>query len=145
MYGILYKPGIWNSKPLADLINSFGKGKNAKRNVVIGATNADTSEFFVFDESFSNDDLLTGVLASMSFPGIFPYVVYEGKTLIDGTCLYSVTIFDAIRRCIEDGYAEKDIIIDVVLTSGSNMKEEDISGYNLIEMLIRYVSSRLIA
>lgn len=43
VYGILFKPGIYNSQPLADLINNFGKGKTLKRPTVIGTTNADTA------------------------------------------------------------------------------------------------------
>lgn len=139
IYGILFKPGIFDSSPLRNLINSFGKGKTFKRKVVIGTTNADNAEFFTFDETFSNDDFLTGVLASTSFPGVLPYVMYEGKTLIDGSCLYSVTIFDAINRCHEMGYADSDIIVDVVLTSGSSLKQVDVSKYTGLEMLMRYL------
>lgn len=83
------------------------------------------------------------MLASVSFPGVFPYVNYNGNTLIDGSCLYSITIFDAINHCKQAGFAESDIIIDVVLTSGSSLKQKDVSDFNGLEMLMRYVSRLL--
>ena len=63
-------------------------------------------------------------------PGIFPFVVHKGQTLLDGGCLYPITIFDAIKSCRDSGFDDKDIIIDILLSSGAKLKEQDVSNYN---------------
>lgn len=83
-----------------------------------------------------------GILASASIPGIFPFVTHKEKTLVDGGCLYPITIFDAVNRCREAGFDDKDIIVDVLEASGAKLKELDVSNYNAIQMLIRYVRNK---
>ena len=60
-------------------------------------------------------------------------------TLVDGGCLYPINIFDAVNRCREAGFDDKDIIVDVFQASGAKLKELDVSNFTALQMLIRYV------
>jgi len=37
------------------------------------------------------------------------------------------------------GFAHEDIVVDVIMTSGANIKEEDVSGYKSIQVMMRYL------
>lgn len=53
-------------------------------------------------------------------------------TLVDGGCLYPINIFDAVNRCREAGFDDKDIIIDVLQASGAKLKELDVSNFTAL-------------
>ena len=56
-------------------------------------------------------------MASGSIPTVFPNQHYKGMNLMDGGTIWDVDIDYAINTCLDKGFAQKDIIIDV-LTCG---------------------------
>ena len=75
----------------------------------------------------------------MSFAGFFPPAEVLGSSYFDGSAVWDVDIFSAINRCVHAGFANSDIIVDVVLTSAANLKEVDAKDYKSINMLFRYL------
>ena len=74
----------------------------------------------------ANDDSMLNVLfASFATPGFFPPAEAFGSQWFDGSAVYDIDIFTAINKCLDQGFAEKDIIVDVVLTSSANLKQVD--------------------
>lgn len=75
----------------------------------------------------------------MSFAGFFPPAEVLGSSYFDGSAIWDVDIFTAINKCIDKGYDEKDIIVDVILTSAANLKPVEAQNYKSINMLFRYL------
>jgi len=75
----------------------------------------------------------------MSFAGFFPPADVFGSSYFDGSAVWDVDIFTAINRCLEKGYKNSDIVVDVVLTSAANLKNVTAEDYKSIGMLFRYL------
>lgn len=108
------------------------------RKVVVGATNAKTGSFVRFTEDLSTDDLMyKAVAASSAFPGFFQAVDFQNMTLIDGGVLINLDIAGAIERCKEEVSRSADIVIDIVMCSGSELEDVDPSEFNSYQMIRR--------
>lgn len=79
------------------------------------------------------------MFASMSFAGFFPPAEIGGTQFFDGSAIWDLDIFSAVNDCKARGFAEEDVIVDVVLTSAANLKEVDAENYKSINMLFRYL------
>lgn len=65
------------------------------------------------------------LFASFAFPGFFPPAEVFGSKYFDGSAVYDIDIFTAINKCLEKGFTEENIIVDVILTSSANLKTVD--------------------
>jgi len=79
------------------------------------------------------------LFASFAFPGFFPPAEAFDSKWFDGSAVYDIDIFTAINKCIDNGYKEEDVVVDVVLTSSANLKQVDAEDYKSIGMLFRYL------
>jgi predicted acylesterase/phospholipase RssA len=77
--------------------------------------------------------------ASLSFAGFFPPADVLGSSYFDGSAVWDVDIFSAVNRCKAKGFEDKNIIVDVVMTSAANLKEVQAEDYKSISMLFRYL------
>ena len=93
-------------------------GKEFKKKVSWEATDYRTGRPIVFDESISNDSelLVKSIVASTAIEGVFAPVHLDGMLLVDGGIYENVAIEEPIRRCLEDGVAQEDIIVDIILS-----------------------------
>lgn len=110
----LWKPSVYNSAPLQELIRDelrfFTDEVNASgKKLRIGATGLDTGEYRVFDETYS--DVPGAVLASSAFPGMLTPVKLDGQLWADGGIRSTTPLAAAIQAGATD--------IDVVLCSPS--------------------------
>ena len=55
------------------------------------------------------------IVSSASIPFAFPPRDVDDMALVDGGLFSNVSIGDPIQRCREDGFADEDIIVDVML------------------------------
>lgn len=85
----------------------------------------------------SSVDIISGIIASSSIPGIFPAEDTRGQQFVDGGAKTSVNVIDAVNRCLEIVSDPKDIIVDVVLCSGEKYTDVDPTPDRLINVLIR--------
>lgn len=85
------------------------------------------------------DNLVDALYASMSFAGFFPPADVLGSSWFDGSAVWDIDIFSAINRCVEKGFKNEDIVVDVIMTSAANLKEVQAEDYKSIGMLFRYL------
>ena len=83
--------------------------------------------------------LVDAMYASMSFPGFFPPADVFGSSFFDGSAVWDIDIFSAINKCTDLGFANEDIIVDVIMTSAANLKDVQAEDYKSISMLFRYL------
>ena len=62
------------------------------------------------------------VLATGSVPIIFEPQIHEKQTLVDGGVFSNLDMSEAIVKCKEKGFEEKDIIIDIILCFDKAMR-----------------------
>lgn len=75
----------------------------------------------------------------MSFAGFFPPAEVLGSSWFDGSAVWDVDIFSAINRCVDKGFAQSDITVDIIMTSAANLKNVSAEDYKSIGMLFRYL------
>lgn len=86
----------------------------------IGATDIDTTNLVRYDESTTGDHLIEAVVASASVPFVFPWDALDGYKFFDGGVVHMMDIAGGVQRCKKEGYAEKDIVIDVIMIASNN-------------------------
>lgn len=108
-----------------------------KRKLNVGASNAGTSKYEVFDEKTPLKDLPVAVASSASIPVVFATQHLYGKTLYDGGAIWNTNLVSAVDRCREDGFEDEQIVLDVVICGHpEGIKQETETG-NTIENYIR--------
>jgi hypothetical protein len=85
------------------------------------------------------NNLIDVLYSSFAIAGFFPPVEAFGSQFFDGSTIWDIDIFTAVNKCKAQGFAEKDIVIDVILTSAANLQKVDASGYKSLSMLFRYL------
>ena len=55
------------------------------------------------------------IRATASIPVFFEPVYIDGSVLVDGGVYTNLNVHEAILRCREHGFADKDIIVDVIM------------------------------
>jgi predicted acylesterase/phospholipase RssA len=140
--GLFTAGGIYDNSPLYDfLTKEFSQHMALKRELAIGITDVLSGQYANFEEDkLENDDTILNVLfASFAFPGFFPPAEAFDSKWFDGSAVYDIDIFKAINKCEDNGYAEENIVIDVVLTSSAELKQVEAEDYKSIGMLFRYL------
>lgn len=111
-----------------------------KRWLSVGATDLLSADYVLFNSTSNGmSTLVTGVYASASDYGTFPYVEYGQDRLVSGSVLYTVDILHAVNRCVEWGFDFSDIVLDIVLGAGKRLEVENPSSYNTLQMGYRYL------
>jgi hypothetical protein len=59
----------------------------------------------------------------MSFAGFFPPAEVLGSQWFDGSAVWDIDIFSLINKCVDLGFKNSDIIVDVIMTSSANLKD----------------------
>ncbi|GAM26513.1 hypothetical protein SAMD00019534_096880, partial [Acytostelium subglobosum LB1] len=135
MDGLLLQKGIYNTAPLlkflTDNLNQTALNES-NRGLLIGATNIDTGNFDQFERN--DPEIVLGVLASASIPGVFPPTLKNGYLYQDGGVTYMTPITDTARLCYATGAT--DVIVDVIVV-GDLETTVDMSKAKTIDLLLR--------
>lgn len=111
-----------------------------QRDVDLGIVDVLDGLYKDFSQSnLTSDNIVDALYASMSVAGFFPPVQAFDSEWFDGSAVWDIDIFSAVNRCKAKGFAEKDIVIDTILTSSANLAEVDAEDYKSIQMLFRYL------
>ena len=139
--GLFFEGGLYNSAPLETFLKKEFTGVEMHRNVDIGITDVIDGSYKDFSEKniTEGQNLVDALYASMSFAGFFPPAEVLGSAYFDGSAVWDIDIFSAVNRCTEKGFANSDIVVDVVMTSSANLKEVQAEDYKSIGMLFRYL------
>lgn len=140
--GLLFESSLYDSRPFRSFIND--NVNKPVRYLQVSATDATNGAIKVWDETTDLTTLHKAIDASAAYPGFFqPVDDIDGKTYYDGGSSMSINIGGAINKCKDLGFAESDIVIDIILNSAATIKEKDTASYTSIPMLIRYLEIRL--
>ena len=117
------------------------EGVTPIRKLDIGITNVIDGTYRDFSEKDVTEDnnLVDAMYASMSFAGFFPPADVLGSQWFDGSAVWDIDIFSSINRCKDLGYKNRDIVVDVIMTSSANLKQVQADDYKSIGMLFRYL------
>jgi hypothetical protein len=137
----LIEGGLYNSAPLKTFLGKHFDGLSMNRKTNVGIIDMLSGKFVDFDETkFTNDDDLTNVMyASLSSVGFYPPVEAFGSSWIDGAAVWDIDIPAAINICETLGYAESDIVVDVIMTTHKDVGSVDTHNFTSFEMLNRFL------
>ena len=85
------------------------------------------------------DSLYNVMYAQFAQAGVFPPVEFNNTDYFDGSTIWDLDIFSVVNQCQAQGFADSDIVVDVLLTSEKTLKKVDASDYKSIQMLWRYL------
>lgn len=94
-------------------------------------------EFTLFDECSEKEELLKMLEASVSFSGISPAVEHDGSLFFSGDSVYENDVLSVINHCESMGYAEKDIVIDTIVSGVLDVPHFNPKGANSFSILRR--------
>lgn len=139
--GLFLKGGVYDSSPMKEFLQTQFKDVSLHREIEVGIADMLSGDFLTFThQNMTDGDNLVDVLySSFAFPGFFPPVEAFGSQFFDGSTIWDIDIFTAVNKCKSQGFAEKDIVVDVVLTSAANLQKVDASDYKSVSMLFRYL------
>ena len=137
--GMFWQNGLFNDTIFIDYLSEVLPKRDINRKVLVGSTNTRTGTFVRFNESIGTQDMIyKAARASASIPGVFEQVQYKGMNLVDGGVLIMADIGGAIDRCMSEGFTQEEIVLDVILCSGSILSDVDTKNYNSLHMFWRY-------
>jgi len=137
--GLFFETGLYDTAPLKSKLSSIIQNRELKRKFICGATNYFTGEFETFDETtLLKDELVDAVASSASYPVVFPLVNFRGNVYMDGGVRINIDISSGINKCLDMGYEDKAIVVDLVLLSSSNMSKPPKKTHT-IGVLSRYL------
>lgn len=141
LQGLTLEGGLYNSAPLKDfLTEEMSDITSMERDVDLGIVDVLDGLYKDFSAAnLTSDNLIDAMYASMSVAGFFPPVQAFDSEWFDGSAVWDIDIFSAVNRCRDKGFAEADIVIDVILTSSANLQEVEAEDYKSIQMLFRYL------
>ena len=113
-----------------------------KRDISIGLVELLSGEYYEFTKDYlpTESSIEHTLFASFSWPGIFPPAEEFGGAYIDGSSVYDLDIYTAVNKCLDMGFAEEDIVIDAILSTGSTINKVDGKELKAVGMLLRYLS-----
>jgi hypothetical protein len=112
-----------------------------KRNFAVSAVNVANGEF----ETFTQDDITieeapAAALSSSSIPGWFQPRPFKGMLLMDGGTVYNTDATNGVLGCLNAGYAEEDIIMDIAICGDDTTTTKDKVSKNALFNFMRAVS-----
>lgn len=116
------QPSLFDNSPLKESLDEYIKGKEIKRKLSIGVTDATNADVLTFDlDQIAIENATQLILDSTSMPAVFPYQTSNELILMDGGVMINIDVHSAVRRCKEMGFEDKDIIVDAILPTGASI------------------------
>ena len=139
--GLLLKGGLWNDKAVLDFLKTEMADLTVnQRWIDVGLTDVLKGTYQDFkQDGLTGDDLYNVMYAQFAQAGVFAPVEYNNTDYFDGSTIWDLDIFSVVNQCKDQGFADADIVVDVLLTSEKTLKTVDASDYKSIQMLWRYL------
>jgi predicted acylesterase/phospholipase RssA len=118
--------GLWNDTPGLDFAHRLlANYTEFKKEITVAAVNVATGEYTTFNTSDTSFyDMQQATLCSASIPGVFPPQHFKGEYYMDGGTVWNINIVSAIEQCLNNGYAEEDVVLDMYICGFSNLTVE---------------------
>ena len=139
--GLLLKGGLWNNAGVLSFLKTEMSDITAtNRWIDVGLTDVLKGQYVDYQEdALVGDDLYNVMYAQFAQAGVFPPVEFKDTDYFDGSTIWDLDIFSVVNQCQAQGFADEDIVVDVILTSEKTLKTVDASDYKSIQMLWRYL------
>ena len=139
--GLLLKGGLWNDKGVLSFLKTEMADISAtNRWIDVGLTDVLQGTYVDFKEDgLTGDNLYNVMYAQFAQAGVFPPTEFNDTDYFDGSTIWDLDVFSVVNQCQAQGFADADIVVDVMLTSARSLKVVDASEYHSIQMLWRYL------
>ena len=139
--GLLLKGGLWNDKAVLDFVKTQMADTTVdQRWIDVGLTDVLKGSYVDFLQAdLAGDELYNVMYAQFAQAGVFAPVEYNTTDYFDGSTIWDLDIFSVVNQCQAAGFADENIVVDVLLTSEKTLKKVDASEYHSIQMLWRYL------
>jgi len=119
IYNLNYRSGLFNNHPELDLLHKYFDNKSIQVLISIGVTDftEGVNKVFDLDKETNTDRIINLIKSSSSAPILFQNMKMDNHTYVDGGVLQNLDVGSVVRRCQELGYQQKDIVLDIVLSS----------------------------
>ena len=131
--GLLSKSGLFDTSVGLKTIQGIfdERGGKMHRKYAASCVDSNTGDYIVFNETTSNP--AKAVISSSSIPFAFPHQIWDdidGRKVVcmDGGSVWNTNLVSAIQRCREDVDDDSEIVLDILLCSGSSLDKWDESG-----------------
>ena len=133
-WAVLKEQSVLDSSPavntLTEIVNEIGE---IKRNFVVSAVDANSGVYVPWtNENTTIETLPQAVMSSASIPFVFPPQHMDGYVLMDGGSVWNINIPTAINYCLDQGFTEEDIILDVAICGYSSKTEGSVKNNALM-------------
>jgi len=82
----------------------------------LAAVDANTGEYVTWNnENTTFDEVTQSCTSSGSIPGAFYPQVMKGYVLMDGGTMWNINIDSGIQYCLDQGYTQDQIILDILI------------------------------
>ena len=116
--GLLNETGLFNTKPLKNLLSGILSSDKIQRKIIIGATKLENGTYHTWDEIYlkkSTETFISAILASSAVPILFPNIVMNNSSYVDGGVKHNLDISSGINKCFDMGYTVDKIVLDIIL------------------------------
>jgi hypothetical protein len=136
--GHLKRTGLYNSAPTYKTIGKLmNLGPKFVRHFTVGATDLISGEILIFDSNHNRTTLQTGIYGSASIYVEMPVVPFQDYLLVEGSVQYTADLIGVVNYCLDQGYAEENIIIDTVFVQAAKLDSVDAQHYKTLDVVKR--------
>ena len=97
----------------------------------MSAVNVDTGEFDTFtQDNITLEEAPSAALSSSSIPGWFQPRPFKGNLYMDGGTVYNTNANNGVQGCLDAGYAEEDIVMDIAICGETSPGEIEKASKN---------------
>ena len=105
------------------ILDGFPEGY--KKDIIVAAGNVETGAFHEFtNKNTAWSDLHYAAMSSASIPVMFPPMKWNGNLYMDGGTIWNINIDGAVKGCMEKGFAENEIVVDMLSCYPRSVKQE---------------------
>lgn len=137
--GAFFKGGLYNSAPWAGFVHDTLKGRGAAKMMTLGAVDVVTGKYHDLMDLMTSEELSEAVCAATAVNVFFPPFHAFGTDWFDGAGVWPIEVIGPIKRCQQMGYDEKDIIVDVLMTTTDNLPKRNADNDKTIPSVLRYL------
>ena len=110
---VFNRPSLFNTENFRTFMNGRC-GDTINRNVTFGTTDLVTGAFTDFTQDVGAENIVTALMCSAAPPVAFPPIQFQDSWYVDGGITDNLDGFEAIKYCLDLGYSESEITVDLL-------------------------------
>lgn len=115
VFAPFWKNSFLDNSKMQEIFDNEYADKPFKRKFTFQSVDLVTGKVVMFDETIPMEIRNKAVRSSCSIPSVFPPVNIDDYWLVDGGLFQNLALGDPIERCREDGFDDKDIVVDIIM------------------------------